>query len=366
MVKKRKKLPYAIKVLVAVVLYACVFAVAVFWGLSKFWDWAVAYENSRPQNTIDAYMDQLTVTHIQDSASALIATIDHNIQSEEQCKQKIADTLQGGIVYARKLSECTDTQQVYMLMSGGKTIGKVTLAAQQADAFGYTPWVVSAESFDFSFLIGTGTQVTVPAHYPVYVNGTCLSEDYIVEQGMQFQLVKDFYAEYKLPTMVTYAVDPILGALDVVITDADGNVVTPEEALDEGAVLNNCSETEIAQLDTIAEEFIRTYVRYTSNADEDLDGNLDRLLTNILSGSALSQRMKDAKHGLRWIGDQKATILSITTHHRIHFLDGYYLFDVTYEYETNYRGKVSTTTENIKLIIKPTENGLKVERMIGY
>ena len=364
--RKRKKLPYAVKMLIAVVLYGSIVAVAVFFGLSKFWDWAAAYENTRPQNTIDAYMDQLTVSHMQDSASGLIASIDHNIQTEAQCRQKIADALQGGIIYARKLSECNDQQQVYMLMSGGKTVGKVVLTAQQANEFGYTPWVVTSESFDFSFLIGTGTQVTVPAHYLVYVNGTCLNEDYIVEQGMQFQLVKDFYEEYKLPTMVTYAVEPILGALDVVITDADGNVVTPEEALDEVAVLNNCSEAEIAQLDTLAEEYIRSYVRYTSNADEDLDGNLDQLLKNILSGSALAQRMKDAKHGLRWIGDQKATILSITTHHRIRFLDGYYLFDVTYEYETNYRGKVSTTTENIKLIILPTDNGLKVERMIGY
>ena len=42
MVSKRKKLPYAIKVLIAVVLYACVFALAAFWGLSKFWDWIAA------------------------------------------------------------------------------------------------------------------------------------------------------------------------------------------------------------------------------------------------------------------------------------------------------------------------------------
>lgn len=364
--RKRKKIPYAIKVLIGAVLYASVFAIVVLLGLSKFSDYIAAYEHSRPQNTIDAYMEQLTVTHMQDCASDLIASIDPNIQSEEQCRQKIADALQGGVIYARKLSECTDTQLVYMLMSGGKTIGKVTLHAQQADEFGFAPWQVAAESFDFSFLIGTGTKVTVPAHYPVYVNGTCLSEDYIVESGLRFPLVEDFYAEYSLPTMVTYEVAPILGDLEVVIHDSNGNPVTAEEALDEIAVLNNCSEAEIAELNQLAEAFIGTYVRYTSNADEDLDGNLTRLLGNILAESDLAQRMKDAKHGLRWIGDQKATILSITTHHRIHFLDGYYLYDTTYEYETNYRGKVSTTTENVKLIIKPTENGLKVERMIGY
>lgn len=366
MVKKRKKLPYAFKVLIAAVLYACVFATVVLFGLSKFWDWTAAYEKSRPQNTIDAYMDQLTVAHIQDRTSDLISTVDHNIQSEEQCRQKIADTLQNGIIYARKLSECTDSQLVYMLMSGGKTIGKVTLCAQQADEFGFTPWAVAAESFDFSFLIGTGTKITVPAHYSVYVNGTCLSENYIVESGMRFQLVKDFYSDYSLPTFVTYEVDPILGDLEVIITNSNGVPVTPEEALDEAAVLNNCSAEEIAQLDDLADSFIRTYVAYTTNANTDIQGNLTNLLSHIVLNGDLAERMKDAQNGLKWVGDQNATILSITTHHRIPFLDGYYLYDTTYEIETNYRGKVSTTTENIKLIIKPTENGLKVERMIGY
>lgn len=366
MVSKRKKLPYAIKVLITAVLYACVFALAAFWGLSKFWDWIAAYENSRPQNTIDAYMEQLTVTHMQDSASNLIASIDHNIQTEAQCRQKIADALQSGIVYARKLSECTDTQQVYMLMSGGKTVGKVTLSAKQADAYGFTPWEVTSESFDFSFLIGTGTKLTVPEHYPVYVNGTCLTEEYIVESGMQFALVKDFYAQYSLPTFVTYEVDPILGAQEVIITDPNGNPVTPEAALDEVMVLNSCTEEEIAQLDKLVNDYIRSYVYYTTNANDDLKGNLSNLLAHIVPNGDLAERMKDAEHGLKWVTDHNAKILSVTTHHRIPFLDGYYLYDTTYEFETNYRGKVSTATESIMLIIKPTEDGLKVERMIGY
>ena len=364
--RKRKKLPYAFKVLIAAVLYACIFSLAVLFGLSKFWDWAAAYENSRAQNTLDAYMQQLTMAHMQDSASDLIASIDHNIQSEEQCRQAIADALQGGIVYARKLSECTDTQFVYMLMSGGKTIGKVTLTAQQADEFGFTPWEVTAESFDFSFLVGSGTKFTAPAHYSVYVNGTLLDASYIVEEGMRYSLVADFYDTYSLPTMATYEVAPILGDLEVTIIDPNGKSVTTEEALDEVLVLNNCSAEETAQLDALANDFIQAYVFYTTNANTDLKGNLSTLLSSIVSGSALAERMEDAQNGLKWVGDQNAKILSVTTHHRIGFMDGYYLYDTTYEFETTYRGNVTTATENIKLIIKPTEDGLKVERMIGY
>ena len=50
--RKRKKIPYAIKVLIGAVLYAGVFAIVVLLGLSKFSDYIAAYEHSRPQNTI--------------------------------------------------------------------------------------------------------------------------------------------------------------------------------------------------------------------------------------------------------------------------------------------------------------------------
>ena len=361
-----KKMQYGIKLLIAMTVYAFLFVALVVFGLSKFWDFIAAYEASRPQNTINAYMEQLEVSHMQDSAAELIASIDHNIQSEEACRQKIADALSGGVTYARKRSDCTDTQLVYMLMSGGKTVGKFTLTAQDADAFGFTRWTVTAESFDFSFLIGEGTTVTVPHDYPVYVNGTQLSSEYITQTDIPYTLIGEFYESHQLPYMVTYKVAPILGNLDVTITDPHGNTVTAEDALNEALVLNNSSAEEISKLDTLISDYLSSYVRFSTNANKDLQGNYQKLLTYIVPDSALAERMKDALGGLKWVRDRQATISSLDIHHRIRFLDGYYMCDVTYVVETNDYNTVNHTTENVRIIFKQTDNGLKEERMIGY
>ena len=363
---KRKKTQYGIKLLIAMTLYAAVFIALVCFGLSKFWDYIAAYEASRPQNTIDAYMEQLDIRHMQDASAELIASIDHNIQSEETCRQKIADALSGGVTYARKLSECTDTQLVYMLMSGGKTVGKVTMTAAEADAFGFTPWTVASESFDFSFLMGEGIRITAPYDYPVYVNGTALSSEYITQTDIPYTLIGEFYENHELPYMVTYEVDAIMGELEVTITDPQGNTVTSEDALNEALVLNNCSSEEISALDSLIGDYLESYVRFSTNAGDDLQGNYQKLLTHIVPGSALAERMKDALGGLKWVRDRNAKISSLDIHHRIRFLDGYYMCDVTYVVETSDYNTTNHTTENVRILFKQTDNGLKAERMIGY
>jgi len=365
-VKYRKKTPYIKKLLIAMGIYAGVFIALAAFGLIKFWDYIDAYENSRPQNTIDAYMEQLDTEHIKSYAADLIASIDHNMQSEDDCLQAITDSLNNRVTYARKLSECTDDRLVYMLMCGGKNIGKVVMTAQSKDAYGYATWKVTEESFDFSFLLGEGTSVTVPQDYRVYVNGTLLTENYITKDGIPFALLDGLYDDYDLPYMVSYEIKPLLGSPEITITDPNGNAVTAEDALNEALVLNNCTDSESAALDEAVSNYIHSYVRFATNAEEKLQENYQDLLTHIVPGSALADRMKGALNGLKWVKNHQAQILSTTTHHRIHFPDDRYLYDLSYEASDLYNGQTTTTTENVHLILKQTESGLKVERMINY
>ena len=364
--KYRTKAPYIQKLLIAMGIYAGIFIALAAFGLMKFWDYIDAYENSRPQNTIDAYMEQLDTEHIKSYVSDLVASIDHNVQSEEACLQVITDTLSDRVTYARKLSECTDDKTVYMLMCGGKNIGKVVMTAQSKDSYGYATWQVTEESFDFSFLLGEGTSVTVPQDYRVYVNGTLLSEDYITKSDTQFSLLEGFYEDYELPYMVTYEVKPILGDLQVTITDPAGNTVTPEEAANEALVLNNCTEAQITALDQIAWDYIGSYVRFSINAEEKLQENYQDILSHIVPGSDLANRMKGSLESLKWVKNRQAQILATSNNHRIHFPDGQFLYDLSYEVTITRNGDSSTTTENVRLILTQTENGLKVERMINY
>ena len=364
--KTRKKLSYVSKLLIAMGVYAVIFAALAAFGLSKLWNYMDAYEHSQYKNTIDSYIQQLDTAHLQSYADDLIASIDPDVQSEETCRQVIADAVSGGVSYARRLSECTDDKTVYMLMSGGKTIGKVVLTAQEKDAYGFATWQITEESFDFSFLLGEGAAVTVPQDYRVYANGILLGEDAITKRDIPYELIKDFYKDYTLPYMVTYEVAPILGDLQITITDASGNTVTQEDAKNEALVLNNCTDTEIAALDTISGDYLNSYIRFSSNAGGALQENYQNILSYIVPGSALADRMYDALNGLKWVNNQQAQILSSTANHRIRLSEGLYLYDFTCEVKISHSGNTATTTENVRLILKETENGLKVERMINY
>ena len=154
--KRSKKYGFAI----FMILYALVVLGTAYWGLSQFWDYMDAYEDSRIKNTIEAYMEQVTPQYVCDRSDDLIDSIDHHLQSEDECRQVILDFLSSGISYARKTAECTDTRAVYVLRSGGKVIGQVDLVAQGETRFGFTPWAVEGDCFDLSFLVG-GTDTII-------------------------------------------------------------------------------------------------------------------------------------------------------------------------------------------------------------
>ena len=364
--KTRRKMKYGVKLLIVMTVYALLFVGLALFGLSRFWDYIASYENSRPQKAIDAYMASLDIRHVQDGSEDLIAGVDSNLQSEEACREVIADALSGGFSCARKLSECTDTKMVYMLLSGGKTIGKVTLEPLEADRYGFTPWAVSGDSFDLSFLLGQEVTVTVPHDHSVTVGGFTLTDDYLTETGIPYSYLKDYYAHYTPPCMVTYRVPALLGTSEIRITDSMGNPVTAEEAADEDAALNNCSEAEAAALREITENFIGSYVAFTSCANNDRTGNYQRLVAYMVPDGALAQRMYDALGGLKWVSDRNAQILSLEIHRQVRFLDGRYLCDVTYVVSAREQSGMAETTQNLRILFLDTEDGLRAESMVSY
>lgn len=364
--RTRRKMKYGVKLLIVMAVYALLFLGLALFGLSRFWDYMAAYENSRPQKAIDAYMASLDIRHVQDGSGDLIAGVDSRLQSEEACREMIADALRGGITCARKLSECTDTKMVYMLLSGGKTIGKVTLEPLAADRYGFTPWAVSGDSFDLSFLMGQEVTVTVPYDHSVTVGGIPLTGDYITESGIPYPYLKDYYAHYAPPYMVTYRVPALLGTSEIQIADAMGNPVSAGEAGEESHGLNNCTQAQAAALEEITRDFVDSYVAFTSCANDDRTGNYQRLIAYMVPGGTLAQRMYDALGGLKWVSDRNARILSVDINRQVRFLDGRYLCDVTYVVSAREQAGMAETTQNLRILFVDTEDGLRAESMISY
>ena len=161
--KKTRKWIFPLSLLAYALVFLCATAI----GLSWFWEFIDAYEMSRPKNTLDAYMQTLTAEYVADRCDDLIATIDHNVQSEEECREVILNSLNGKFSCAKKNKESTEDHYVYALRCGAKVIGTVEMEARGEEVHGFTPWTITAESFDLSYLLTQGTSITVPKEFPV-------------------------------------------------------------------------------------------------------------------------------------------------------------------------------------------------------
>ena len=349
-------------------IYIVVFSGLAAWGLTEFWSFIDAYELSRPKNAIEPYVQQLTKEQISQGDTALLSQIDHNIQSEDACHQYILDTLTEDVTYAQNVSESTDTQLVYMLMHGGKAIGKVTLKVEPADQYGFTPWTVADTSYDFSYLIGSKASITVPHNFTVYANGVALDSSYITQDNIPYDALKDYYKDYQPPYMVTYTVDPILGEIQLTTKDASGNDVTIDETTDLTQYMNNCTEAELKAINDLMAPFLRSYVAFTSNegGKENSRDNYNRLTKYLVSGGDMAERMYNALDGLYWAKDSGSVIEETYLNHAVNLGGGRYLCDVTYIVEAEVYRDDPITVNDVMIILVETGNGLRVESLMVY
>ena len=349
-------------------IYAVVFAGLAVWGLTEFWSFIDAYELSRPKNAIAPYVQQLTKAQIAAGDTQLLAQIDRNIQSEDASKQFILDSITEDITYAQNVSETTDTQLVYMLLHGGKPIGKVTLQVEEADKYGFTPWTVAGTSYDFSYLLGSSATITVPHDFTVYANGTALDSSYITQDHIPYEVLKDYYKDYQPPYMVTYTVPSILGDIQLTTKDRSGNDVTVDENTDLTPFTNNCTQDEVQGIHDLLTPFLRSYVAFTSNrgGKESSYGNYSRLSKYLVPGGSMANRMYNALEGLSWAKDSGSVLKEVKLNHSVNLGGDHYLCDVTYIVEAEVYRNDPITVNDVKIIVAKVDGKLYVESLMVY
>lgn len=350
---------------VALFLYAVIFLTGAFFGLRYFWDFIDAYEQSRPHIAVNAYSQQLNAEFICDQAGSLVAQIDHNIQSEEDCKNAIKSAIGTTFSLAKKSKECTEVKLVYAIMADKKAIGTVEFTRTGETAHGFTRWEFASDNFDLSYLLTDGPSITVPYGFTVRVNGAVLDDDYIVGDPIRYPLFEEYYNNYTLPYRVTYQTGKFIGEMEMTVADFDGNTVTREQLDDPDPYISNCTDEQVGILNATIENFIDHYVAFTTVAGNDTPGNYQLLLADIVPGSDLAHRMYAALDGLGWVSDRRATLDSLEVHHYIDLGEGRFLCDLTYVVTTRYWSGDNQTSTHVKMIFLQTEDGLKAESMLN-
>lgn len=347
-------------------IYAVIFLGATQYGLQWFWDYMDAYEQSRPHIALSAYEEKLTPQYVVSNCDALIRQIDHYVQSEDSCRQVLLDAVAGKLTCAKKTRESTEDKHVYAILCDKKVIGTMEMERCGAPIMGFVPWEVTKDSFDLSYLITDAVSVTVPDTFRVTVNGNLLTADYITEDNIHYPQLEEFYDTYSLPHMVTYQAGPFLGQSKMIIRDPSGKVITTDSLGDFSQYISNCSQTEVAALDSIVNDFIQSYVAFTTRAGGDNLSNYHKLTEYMVPKGELSKRMYAALDGLGWISDRHATLTELNIHHYVNVGNGRYLCDLTYVVNTKTSAGDIVTSSNLKVFFVETENGLKTESMLSY
>lgn len=346
------------------IIWSGILLLAMALGLRWFWGYIASYENSRPHIATDAYMEQLTVSHICDQAlPALLPQLDTTIQTEAQARQMLEQALQKELSCTKRTQQDRDDTLIYVLRCGPQVIGNVTLSTGKPDRYGFAPWYVQGEQFDLSYLLQPGSEVTVPSDATVTVNGHVLGSDSIAQADIQYEALSDFYGSYALPTCTRYHWGSHLGDISITVTDATGASFDPSTAPE--TILDNCTTDEKAALDTISQDFITAYVHFTSQTGGKTYQNLRQVCKFVVTGGTLEQRLKDTVSGLSWVTDRHASIEAITVERYTSLGNGKYLCLVTYVVNTQDHTGAVQLENSEQLIFCQTEDGLRAEAMLA-
>lgn len=366
--RKRKKRSSGANFALGMLVYALVFVLICAVGLRLLWTFMDEYEQSRPNKTMDEYVQNLDDGHIRALAADFVATLNHKVQTEEDSYACILKAMEGKLSYAKKSAESSENRAVYVLSLDGRKLGTVTLTKEEDPAFGFSPWSVAEEEMDFSWLVSPAAEITVPDSWTVYCAGNALDKSYISGEKTPYARLEEFYGEgFDLPYMVTYHVENFLGELKFELKDKDGQTAQIPEGQDlESFFADNCTEQEKAEIKTLSDNFIRAYVWFMSNTNHDAYGNYAEAMQYIVPGSELDSRLYQTIAGQYYAHSKGDDILSITLNSAMNLGGGNYFADLTFVVDTTGQKGVVQTTNNLKLIISRTDDGLKAADIASY
>lgn len=320
------------------------------WLLGGAWKYAEAYEASRPNAAMERYVQNLSKELWDEGVAQTVAAMPHEVQSDEEVAVHVQKLLSEGVDYLRKSGG--EGHAVYALRCNGKTFGTVTLVEDReaepeidVKAFPWRllpwslkPWKVESEEFDFRGLYSS-VEAVVPRSFSVWLNGTRLGTQYIVEEGIPFDSLAEYYDDYEgLPTKVRYRFDNAIGRLVPEIRDEDGEIFSLDRGRDDSQFIKPCSEAELKRLADFAAGFVVNYLKYTSGAIDPTYG-YKKLTPYLLPGAALDERMKGAIDGQSWAHTDSVSVDSSTLNSALSLGDGCYVLDISADTTTFVHGK---------------------------
>jgi len=344
------------------IIYTVLLIAAAVYGLTTIWAYAEEYELSRPNNTMDEYVATLSENLWGEGIAETVSSMAHEVQSDEEVAEHVKELLKSGISYVRKGNSDGTNAAVYSLRCNGNEFGTVRLVEDESYSsqarFGMLPWKVESEEFDFNGLYSS-VEIVVPKTYEVYLNGTKLGAEYIVEEGIKYDVLEDYYDDFEgLPTKVRYKYDNAIGELEFSVKDEQGNDYVIDESRDDSQYIKPCTDAELERLSQFAAGFVVSYLKYTSGVIDPMYG-YGILKDYLVEGADLDKRMLNAMDGLSWAHTVSIQVNSSTLNSALSLGDGFYMCDISSSATTFAYGHGEVESiSNMRVIV--TDDGNRV------
>ena len=349
------------------------------YGLQKVWIYAEEYELSRPTYTMDVYVEELSRNLWDEGIADTVKAMPHEVQSDDEVALHVRDMLSNGVSYQRK-GGGGEGHAVYALRCNGHEFGTVTLTEQEDYVsridttvfpwkllpWSIKPWRVESESFDFNGLYSP-VEAVVPQNYTVVLNGVRLGPEYIVETGIPFDVLKNYYERYDgLPKKLRYRFENAIGVIEPVILDEEGEVFPIDYGRDDSQFIKPCTPEKLERLAQFTAGFIDRYLRYTSGVIDPLTG-YQKLSPYLLGGSDLDERMQKAIDGLTWAHTASITVESAQLNGALALGDNFYICDITSVATTFTEGKGETeSVSNMRVIVRERNDDIRALALEFY
>lgn len=353
---KKKSASGTVVYLFFLLLYIFIIGAGIFYGLGKLWTFAEEYENAIPTKVMDVYIADLNENLLDDTVLQTIENMPHPYQTNEEVATLVQQMFSSELTYARTVGGDGENSIVYAILCDGNAIGRVTIVRDQSKAaeteFGNLPWVIQSEEFDFSNLYSS-MQITVPQSYSVSLNGHILAGENLIETNIPYDVLAEYYKDHpNLPTKVTYRADHILGRIEPVLYDDQGNVTTIDPNRDDSQFIRPIDADIYQRLEYFAIAFSDPYLAYSSNVVDPNTGyaNVENFL---YPNGDLAERLKLTKDGYEWAHTTSYRFEGAQLVNAISLGDGYYSIDINAQTVITYPNKGENG-------IVHDNNGLKV------
>ena len=360
--------------IVILVLLIVVMAAGGLYILKQVWTYASVYDETQAEPVIEAYVSHLRETVWDDSIAETVKAMPHQMQTDEEVGTLVKEMLLNDeLTYELKPGATRTDSMTYNLLCGGNVFGEVTLVqdtsrnlvedvnlpeqvvgvlakigvAIQPELYS---WKVGEERFDFTGLYSSIT-VTVPESYRVTLNGVTLSEEYITERDIHYDVLDSYYYMYEdLPCKVTYQFDNIMGHLEPVIYDENDNVFVIDETKDDSQFLQPVDTPTLERIEAFIDVFSDKYLQMSANT---LDPNMafNELLPYLEQGSEFEKRMRQAATTDSWSHNSYYQYNGSEVLSAVKLGENFYVVEFNASGQANQPAGVNEITRNLRAIV---------------